>query len=215
MSIGKRPRLLYHCGLCYPSSRMIRKLLKRVFKRPSSTKRTTHDAPATIPAKSHGIQREAVSPAARRTCETLQEAGHKAFVVGGAVRDLIAGIKPKDFDVATDATPDEIETRFGREVRLLVQEVTDDKSLPKPERKRLQVEHAPHASSAAQLIKIADKLSNSRDMKNDPPEGWSVERRIEYLDFSDRVVEGCRGVSEVLEACYDAVVRDSRETLSG
>ena len=115
----------------------------------------------------------------------------------------------------TITTPDEIETRFGREVRLLVQEVTDDKSLPKPERKRLQVEHAPHASSAAQLIKIADKLSNIRDMKNDPPEGWSVERRIEYLDFSDRVVEGCRGVSEVLEACYDAVVRDSRETLSG
>jgi (p)ppGpp synthase/HD superfamily hydrolase len=114
----------------------------------------------------------------------------------------------------THTTPDEIELAFGRDVRLLVQEVTDDKSLPKSERKRLQVEHAAHISRSAQLIKIADKMSNVRDVKNHPPADWSIQRRREYLDFSDRVVEGCRGASAPLGKHYDEVVRDSREALS-
>ena len=114
----------------------------------------------------------------------------------------------------TLTTAEEIESAFGPEVRLIVQEVTDDKSLPKPERKRLQIEHASHASSAAHLIKIADKMSNVRDIKNHPPTGWPVERQLEYLDFADRVVAGCRGASALLEANYDEAVRDSRSALS-
>jgi guanosine-3',5'-bis(diphosphate) 3'-pyrophosphohydrolase len=114
----------------------------------------------------------------------------------------------------TLTTPDEIESAFGRGVRLIVQEVTDDKSLPKPERKRLQVEHASHASNGAHLIKIADKMSNVRDIKHHPPAGWPVERQLEYLDFADRVVAGCRGVSALLEASYDEVACDSRTALS-
>ena len=110
--------------------------------------------------------------------------------------------------------PEEIEAAFGPEVRLLVEEVTDDKSLHQLERKRLQVEHAPYASRAAQLIKIADKISNVRDLKSNPPADWPVERRLEYLDFSDRVVAGCRGASALLEANYDEVVRVSREALT-
>jgi len=89
---------------------MIRKLLRRVFKRGEPAPR----AIASIPAQEHGIRPETVSSAARRTCETLQQAGHRAFVVGGAVRDLIAGIVPKDFDVATDATPEQVRTLFRR-----------------------------------------------------------------------------------------------------
>ena len=57
---------------------------------------------------------EQVSPGARRTCEALQQAGFKAYVVGGAVRDLIAGIAPKDYDIATDATPDQVRGLFRR-----------------------------------------------------------------------------------------------------
>ena len=57
---------------------------------------------------------KASRPGARRTCITLQEAGHRAFVVGGAVRDLIAGITPKDYDIATDATPDQVRHLFRR-----------------------------------------------------------------------------------------------------
>jgi len=89
---------------------MIRKLLRRVFKRGEPYPHPVE----TFGADAHGIRPEAVSSAARRTCETLQQAGFKAYVVGGAVRDLIAGIPPKDFDVATDATPDQVRALFRR-----------------------------------------------------------------------------------------------------
>jgi poly(A) polymerase len=90
---------------------MIRKFLHRVFRRgdPSSS-----HAPAVIPLARHGVSRQRVSAGARRTCEVLQQAGHKAYVVGGAVRDLIAGIEPKDYDVATDATPEQVRALFRR-----------------------------------------------------------------------------------------------------
>ncbi len=65
-----------------------------------------------------GIHREAVSTAALRTCEGLQKAGYKAFIVGGGVRDLLLGLKPKDFDVATNAVPEEV-TRLFRRSRVI------------------------------------------------------------------------------------------------
>ncbi|MHB1359087.1 MAG: polynucleotide adenylyltransferase PcnB [Rhodocyclaceae bacterium] len=89
---------------------MIRKLLRRIFKRGEPSPHPVE----IIPAERHGIRPEGVSPGAHRTCETLQQAGHRAYVVGGAVRDLIAGRQPKDFDVATDATPDEVRRLFRR-----------------------------------------------------------------------------------------------------
>ena len=90
---------------------MIRKLISRVFGRKSPGRA---GEPAVIPHNTHGIRREAISSGSRRTVETLQENGYKAFVVGGAVRDLLAGIKPKDFDVATDATPEQVRQCFRR-----------------------------------------------------------------------------------------------------
>jgi poly(A) polymerase len=89
---------------------MIRKLFHRVFKRGTAPKSLV----VSLPVARHGIRRDQVSSAARRTCEGLQQAGHKAYVVGGAVRDLIAGIVPKDYDVATDATPDQVRAIFRR-----------------------------------------------------------------------------------------------------
>jgi poly(A) polymerase len=89
---------------------MIRKFIRRVFLRGESAKRKAE----TIPASKHGIRRDQVSPGARRTCETLHKNGFKAYVVGGAVRDLIAGIPPKDYDIATNATPDEVRGLFRR-----------------------------------------------------------------------------------------------------
>ncbi|NWG31963.1 MAG: polynucleotide adenylyltransferase PcnB [Rhodocyclaceae bacterium] len=89
---------------------MIRKLLRRVFKRGEPT---PHPVEIIGPER-HGIRPEQVSPGARRTVDTLQQAGFKAYVVGGAVRDLIAGIVPKDFDVATDATPEQVRALFRR-----------------------------------------------------------------------------------------------------
>lgn len=71
----------------------------------------------------------------------------------------------------TDTTPAELEAKFGATVARIVQEVTDDKSLPKQERKLLQVEHAPHCSREAKLVKLADKLYNLRDLNRCTPVG--------------------------------------------
>jgi len=89
---------------------MIRKLLRKVFKRAQPTARE----PAVIPVSQHNIRRDAISPAARSVVTRLQEAGYSAFLVGGAVRDAIAGITPKDFDVATNATPEDVRSLFRR-----------------------------------------------------------------------------------------------------
>ena len=88
----------------------------------------------------------------------------------------------------TATTLEELEAEFGRDVRLLVAEVTDDKRLPKAERKRLQVEHAPSMSQGARQIKIADKISNLRDLISNPPADWSAQRRREYVDWASQVV---------------------------
>ncbi|NLF55737.1 MAG: polynucleotide adenylyltransferase PcnB [Thauera phenolivorans] len=90
---------------------MIRKLLRKVFRRPATS---PHHEPALIPIEQHGIARSQLSPAARKVCSTLQEKGFKAFVVGGAVRDLLIGQTPKDYDVATSATPEEVRALFRR-----------------------------------------------------------------------------------------------------
>lgn len=113
----------------------------------------------------------------------------------------------------TETTADEVEGAFGADVRSVVLEVTDDKRLPKAERKRLQIEHAPHLSARARQIKIADKISNVRAMATEPPKDWSLERRSEYLDWSERVVRGCRGVNPALEAIYDDALAEGRRVI--
>ena len=113
----------------------------------------------------------------------------------------------------TDTTFEELEESFGRRVARIVREVTDDKMLRKAERKRLQIEHAPHLSKQAKQIKIGDKISNIMDVTYSPPKGWSKERRREYLTWSRRVVAGCRGANKELEAHYDRVLRQCRRFL--
>lgn len=89
---------------------MIRKLISRIL----SGRSSQSAAPAIIPKSRHGLSRESISSSARRTISTLQDKGFSAFVVGGAVRDLLLGLKPKDFDVATDATPEQVRGLFRR-----------------------------------------------------------------------------------------------------
>lgn len=91
---------------------MIRSLLRRIFSRPASAAR--RGAPAIIPREAHGIARERISPGALRVAGTLQQHGYEAYVVGGAVRDLLVGRAPKDFDVATNATPEQVHALFRR-----------------------------------------------------------------------------------------------------
>jgi poly(A) polymerase len=89
---------------------MIRRLLRRVFNKQASLP----GAPLIIPRQIHGIKKQQISPGALRTVITLKEKGFAAFVVGGAVRDMLLGLAPKDFDVATDATPDQVRAAFRR-----------------------------------------------------------------------------------------------------
>ena len=114
----------------------------------------------------------------------------------------------------TETTALELEQRFGRNVRRIVEEVTDDKSLPKQERKRLQVEHTPDLSPEAKLIKLADKICNVTDVIHSAPEGWSLDRRREYLEWTERVVSGCRGCSAQLESYYDDLLKTGLQLLA-
>ncbi|XP_059570458.1 guanosine-3',5'-bis(diphosphate) 3'-pyrophosphohydrolase MESH1 [Alligator mississippiensis] len=99
----------------------------------------------------------------------------------------------------TDTTAAELERRFGAEVRRLVQEVSDDKALPRAERKRLQVERAPRCSAPAALLQLADKLYNLRDLQRATPAGWSEQRVHEYFAWAAQVVRGLRGTHAALE----------------
>lgn len=113
----------------------------------------------------------------------------------------------------TDTTPAELEREFGAEVRRVVEEVTDDKSLPKGVRKERQVEKAPTLSPEAKLVKIADKISNITDVIHCPPTEWPMERRTAYLTWTQAVVEGCRGVNQELERTYETILTEGAEKL--
>ncbi|KAI1235307.1 Guanosine-3', partial [Lamprotornis superbus] len=108
----------------------------------------------------------------------------------------------------TDTTFSEIEEWFGAEVRRVVEEVTDDKTLPKMERKRLQIERAPFCSRRAKLVKLADKLHNLRDLNRCTPRGWSAERVQEYFRWAARVVSGLRGTSAALEGALQRLFEE-------
>ena len=104
---------------------MIQTLIHRLFPKRGPKPAKTSEPYRVIPAATHGISPDAINPCALKTVAALQAAGYNAFLVGGAVRDLLLGRRPKDFDVATDATPEEGRALFrrsrviGRRFRLL------------------------------------------------------------------------------------------------
>lgn len=133
----------------------------------------------------------------------------------GDVRDpstLVAAVLHDSIE-DTDATAEEIEALFGAEVAALVLEVTDDRSLPQPVRKQLQVDSAAHKSPKAKLIKLADKACNLTDIIHSPPPNWSPQRRRDYVLWGERVVAGLRGASPTLEAEYDTRLADAKRLL--
>ena len=125
----------------------------------------------------------------------------------GEVRDidlLTAGLL---HDVLEDTPTKEAEISdpFGQQVLDLVKEVTDDKSLVKDERKRLQVKHAPKLSPKAKMLKLSDKICNVRDIRQYPPaaKDWTLDRKIEYIVWSKEVVDAMRGINQNLETKFD------------
>jgi (p)ppGpp synthase/HD superfamily hydrolase len=128
---------------------------------------------------------------------------------GEDVTIVIAGLLHDTLE-DTETSFEELAKEFGQDVAELVAEVTDDKALPKAERKRLQIETAPHKSARARMIKLADKTSNLHSLISSPPRDWSGERIREYIDWSGKVVAGCRGVSAYLEAEFDRARRRAK-----
>ncbi|MGB3786655.1 MAG: HD domain-containing protein [Phormidesmis sp.] len=113
----------------------------------------------------------------------------------------------------TDTTFEEIEQHFGQRVRDIVAEVTDDKSLPKAVRKQQQIDHAPQLSDRARLIKLADKTANLRDITASPPDGWSIDRIDDYLEWGKAVINQIRGTHIQLERLFDQAYTQGKKTI--
>jgi len=162
---------------------------------------------ANFAAQKHATQKrkgEAAEPYINHLLEVAE------LVAGGLVDpDTNLIIAALLHDVVEDAgvTRQEVTDRFGEDVAALVAEVTDDKSLPKAERKRLQVVNAPHKSPRAQLIKIADKISNLRALLYSPPHDWTFERRRQYFNWAKAVVDALPTPPAVLRAEFDLTWR--------
>jgi (p)ppGpp synthase/HD superfamily hydrolase len=109
-----------------------------------------------------------------------------------------------------DKVKAEIETQFGAAVLALVLEVTDDKSLPKEVRKRLQIETTAGKSREARLLKLADKTSNLFAMAVSPPAGWDTARIAAYIRWAEDVVASCRGLNAELEKTFDMAAAAAR-----
>lgn len=180
----------------------------------NSTAATGLLAALSFAAEKHRQQRRKDSFGTPYINHPIAVAGLLARV--GAVDDLIvlqAAILHDTIE-DTSTTREELDARFGMEVRRLVEELTDDKSLPKPERKRLQIEHARHLSSGAKQIKLADKICNIGDITLEEPHDWPIQRKKEYLEWAEKVVAGCRGVNPQLEDYFDALLKEKWRALA-
>ena len=108
----------------------------------------------------------------------------------------------------TQTTRDDLAKRFGEHIAEVVHEVSDDLTLKADksrdaERKQLEIDHAPHLSHQAKLIKTADKIANMRDIINSPPVDWPITRKQKYFDWAKQVIDGMRGNNSALEAEFD------------
>ena len=107
----------------------------------------------------------------------------------------------------TETTGAKLEREFGSAIASIVSEMTDDKSLPRAARKRLQIEHAPHMSWEGALVKLADKICNLRDVAAHPPAGWSLERQREYFEWAKAVVDALPPVNAKLLELFEEAYR--------
>lgn len=168
---------------------------------------------ASFAAQKHRDGRRKGSDAEPYINHPLEVANLLANVGGVSDVDILLAAVLHDTIEDTETTREELEDRFGKRVSEFVLEVTDDKNLPKQERKRLQIEHAPHLSAEAKQIKLADKISNIRDITNNPPHEWSLQRRREYIEWGESVATGLRGVNRPLENLFDQTVANARARL--
>ncbi len=143
----------------------------------------------------------------------LEVASLVTEATGGTDPNIVIAALIHDAIEDQDVTSDVLASEFGQHVADIVMEVTDDKSLPKEERKRKQVEAAPKKSGEAKLIKLADKTSNLRTIAVSPAADWSVGRRLEYVEWAKAVVAGLRGTSPWLEQQFDQAAERAVQSL--
>jgi (p)ppGpp synthase/HD superfamily hydrolase len=165
---------------------------------------------ADYAARQHAAQRRKGEDAEPYVNHVIEVAALLAEATDGCDAVLVMGGLLHDTIEDTGATRADLAGRFGPEVATLVVDVTDDKSLPKEVRKRLQVEKTPHKSERAKLLKIADKTSNLRGLVASPPAGWTAARLRDYVVWAEEVVRSCRGLNATLEGHFDAAYDTAR-----
>ena len=169
---------------------------------------------ASFAAKKHKGQKRKGDDAEPYINHPVEVANLVANVGGVNDPEIITAALLHDTVEDVDVTFEEIAEHFGETVAGYVRELTDDKSLPKAERKQKQVEKAPNLSDGAKQIKLGDKISNIRDVTDNPPDGWDLQRRREYVDWGEKVVAGLRGVNAELEKVFDETVAEARSKLA-
>ena len=165
---------------------------------------------ADYAARQHVAQRRKGDAAEPYINHLTEVAALLAEATGGADVVLLMGGLLHDTLEDTDATYEDLVQHFGSDAATLVAEVTDDKSLRKDERKRLQIEKTGLKSRRAKLLKLADKTSNLRSLVRSPPSGWSEERLRDYVVWADAVIRSCRGLNAQLEAGFDIAYQEAR-----
>jgi (p)ppGpp synthase/HD superfamily hydrolase len=144
----------------------------------------------------------------------LEVASLVAEATGGTDPNVVIAALLHDAMEDQGVTSEMLASEFGEQVADVVMEVSDDKALPKEERKRKQVENAARRSHKAKLIKLADKTSNLRAVTHSPAPDWSVKRRLEYVQWTKAVVDGLRGTSPRLEQQFDEAVATAEQSLN-
>lgn len=154
---------------------------------------------AWFAAEKHTDQRRKNPAATPYINHPIEVAEHLTRVGNVSDENILIAAILHDTIEDTETTEEEIRDAFGDAVLKLVLECTDDKTLEKDERKRLQVVNAPHKSPGAKQIKIADKTCNLKSILAEAPTGWPVARQLEYFHWAAEVVAGLKGVNENLD----------------
>lgn len=162
---------------------------------------------AKFAAERHGMQRRKNSDETPYINHPIEVAEHLSRVGDIYDEEVLMAALLHDTIEDTPTTREEIEELFGSRVAEIVMECTDDKSLPKAERKRLQIVTASHKSPEAKCLKIADKTCNLESILADPPRKWKLQRQLEYFEWAEQVVAGLLGVNPRLDACVQEVLQ--------
>lgn len=160
---------------------------------------------ASFAAEKHAAQKRKGAKAEPYVNHVLEVAALVSNALTQPDTNLIIAALLHDTIEDVGVTKEQLIEEFGTDVADLVVEMTDDKSLPKAERKRLQIVNAPKKSVRAQVVKLADKISNVRSIRSSPPEDWTPERQGEYLAWAKQVVDALSAPNPLLKAEFDSM----------